>query len=198
MAQENVQIPMKDKQTEKGIVRICTAGRLVSEKGYDRLIAASKRLHEENYHFSISIMGMGADSYRKILERLIQSNEASSYIHMLGFQKNPYAIMKNSDVYVLSSREEGLATVLTEALFMELPIVATDVSGTKEVLGNHDEYGIVVDNSEEGIYQGLKRILENPKLLQYYKGKSKERAAFFAPEKTVKQAETLIDKVVGI
>lgn len=194
MAQE---LPvLTDAGAENDGIRICTAGRLVPQKGYDRLIAVAKRLHDEGYRFSVSIMGTGSDEYRGKLESMIQSNNADAYIRLLGFQKNPYAVMKNSDLYVLSSREEGLATVLTEALFTELPIVATDVSGTREVLGEHDEYGIVVENSEDGIYRGLKRILSDPKLLKCYKGKSKGRADFFAPEKTVKQAEALMDHVL--
>ncbi len=184
--------------TESGSVRICTAGRLVPDKGYDRLISVAKRLHDEGYRFSVSIMGKGSDAYRTKLEDMIRAYDAGGYVRMLGFCKNPYSIMRQSDLYVLSSREEGLATVLTEALIVGLPIVATDVSGTREVLGGHGEFGIIAENSEDGIYEGLKRMLSDRTLMAHYAEKSRERAAFFDPEKTVEQAEKLFDKVVGI
>ncbi len=175
---------------------ICTAGRLVPQKGYDRLISAAAKLYKDGYSFHISIMGTGSESYQNKLQGLIEKCEAEDYIELIGFQSNPYAIMASSDLYVLSSREEGLATVLTEALFTGIPIVATDVSGTREVLGENSEYGLVVPNSEEGIYEGLKRLLDDPELLAHYKGKSKERASFFASEKTVAQTEELLDSVL--
>lgn len=193
MAQEKANIIHNN-----GMLEICTAGRLVPQKGYDRLISVAKKLHEEGFGFHISILGTGSDSYKEFLQSLIQNCEAGDYISLLGFQQNPYAIMAQSDLYVLSSRGEGLATVLTEALFIGLPIVATDVSGTREVLGDNNEYGIVVENSEEGIYHGLKRILQDTKLLKYYKERSKERATFFETAKTVKQAEDLIDYIINL
>ena len=176
-------------------IEICAAGRLDPLKGFDRLIVVAKRLHEEGYSFHVSIMGAGEGSHKDLLVKLISDNHAEEYVKLLGFISNPYAIMATSDLFVLSSRSEGLATVLTEAMIVGTPIVATDVSGTKEVLGENGEYGLVVPSSEDGIYEGIKRFLDDPQLLKHYREKSKERAEFFRPEKTVAQAEALIDMV---
>ena len=58
------------------------------------------------------------------------------------------------------SRIEGLSTVVMEALALGKPIIATDCPGMKELLGDN-EYGIVVDNNEKAIEDGLLDILEN-------------------------------------
>ena len=176
-------------------MEICATGKLAEQKGFDRLISAVSRLHKEGYSLHVSIMGTGAENYKEQLVNLIKDLDAEKYVELLGYQSNPFAIMAASDLFVLSSRWEGLATVLTEAMIVGTPIVATDVSGTKEVLGENGEYGLVVPSSEDGIYEGIKRFLDDPQLLKHYREKSKERAEFFRPEKTVAQAEALIDMV---
>ncbi|NHW59760.1 glycosyltransferase, partial [Escherichia coli] len=86
---------------------------------------------------------------------------------MLGFTDNPYPYFKNADFYILSSRYEGYPTVLFEAITLRKNIIATDVSGVREMLLD-GELGFIVDNSEEGIYQGMKKALTNPQYFQTY------------------------------
>ena len=103
--------------------------------------------------------------------------------------------MAAADLYVCSSRREGFSTAVTEALIVGTPVVSTDCSGARELLGDNDEYGLVVENSEEGVYQGMKRMLSNPPLLAHYKEKAKERGAFFHKEKTVRAVEDMLDRL---
>lgn len=175
-------------------VKICTAGRLTKQKGFDRLIDVAARLWDEGYRFQINILGAGPEE--KNLKDLIASKNAEEYIHMLGFCTNPYSIMAKSDIYVLSSREEGLATVLTEALTLELPVVSTDVSGAKEVLGEKNEYGLVVENSENGIYEGIKELLTNEEKRKKYKEVAGKRAAHFDTNNTVRDTETFFQSLL--
>ena len=175
-------------------IRICSVGRIVTEKGFDRLVNTVTRLHEEGYPVELVIVGGGVGL--KELDTRIEKNNASSYIQLTGEQSNPYPIVYNSDFFVCSSVQEGLSTAVTEAIILGKPVISTDVSGAKEILGDHDEYGLVVENSEEGIYAGIKRFLEEPALLDHYAQMAQKRAAFFSTEHTVKQAEDLIDEVI--
>ena len=75
------------------------------------------------------------------------------------------------------------------------PVVSTLCSGAYELLGKNNEYGIVVENSEGGIYEGLKTLLNNQDLLNYYKEKVKERGKLFSKEKTIKAVENMIDSL---
>ena len=101
--------------------------------------------------------------------------------------------MAHSSAYILSSRSEGLATVLTEALTLGMPIISTDVSGAKEVLGEKNEYGLVVDNSKDGIYQGMKEFLTNQSIIKEFREKAFERAKFFNAENTVLKVERFFE-----
>ena len=74
-------------------------------------------------------------------------------------------------------------------------MVSTLCSGAQELLGYNNEYGLVVENSEEGIYEGIKKLLEDKESLVYYKQKASERGSFFSKEKTVKAVEDMIDSL---
>lgn len=174
---------------------ICTSGRLSAEKGFDRLISAAKKLWDEGHRFHILIMGSGPEEQN--LKAQIQELSASEFVTMMGFCENPYAVMKQCDFYISSSREEGLATVLTEALTLEMAIISTDVSGAKEVLGEHNEYGLVVENSEKGIYSGLKEFLSNQDLVEKYRKGAAKRAELFDTKHTVSKTEEFFEQLVS-
>jgi glycosyltransferase involved in cell wall biosynthesis len=62
----------------------------------------------------------------------------------------------------------------------------------KEMLGENNEWGIVTENDEEALYQGIKRLLDNPALLAHYKEKAIERGKSFSTENTVKAVENML------
>lgn len=181
--------------TKPNLPVICTSGRLVAIKGFDRLVDAARRLHSEGINFQIWILGDGPEKVK--LENQISNAKASSYVKLLGFQENPYNIMLLCDGFISSSREEGLATVLTEALTLGLPVVSTNVSGAKEVLGENNEYGLVVENSTDGIYHGLKTILTNTSLTSNFKAKAQIRAKEFNTKSTVKKTESFFESLLN-
>ena len=179
----------------KNIINLCAVGRLTYVKGNDRLIKAANRLLGEGYIFNLFILGEGKE--RDNIEKIINESGSDRYIKMLGFQNNPYPAIKNTDLFICPSRTEGLSTVTIEALLLEKPVVSTDVSGAKEILGNNNEYGYVVENSTDGIYKGIKHFLDNKDLFDYYSQKAKERSRCFNIEQTVSQAENLFEAVLS-
>lgn len=60
-------------------------------------------------------------------------------------------------MYVCSSRREGFSTAVTEALIVGTPVVSTNCSGAYELLGKNNEYGIVTENNEDALYEGIKK-----------------------------------------
>ncbi len=181
------------KHPDNSIV-LSTVGCLEKTKGYDRLINICKKLKDENISFFLQILGEGIE--RTNLEKQISDFGLENYVGLLGYCKNPYCIVKNSDLFVCSSRTEGLSTAVSEAVILGVPVVSTDVSGAKEILGENNEYGIVTGNSEEALYEGLKKMISDSKLREHYAEKSKERAAFFDTDATVRQAEALFEEVI--
>lgn len=174
------------------LLTFSTVGCLEPTKGYDRLINVCKKLKDEGVNFKLNIIGEGY--CHNELQNQVKDFELENTVFLLGYQTNPYKFVKNSDLFICSSRTEGLSTAVTEAIILGKPVVSTDVSGAKEILGENNEYGIVVENSEEGIYVGIKQMLTGDNL-KYYAEKAKDRASFFATEKTVKEAENLFLKL---
>lgn len=172
---------------------ICTVGKLITVKGFDRLLDAHKRLLDECYPHHVYILGIGEE--QKALESKIKEYGVGDSFTLLGFRDNPYQYVARCDLYVCSSRREGFSTAVTEALIVGTPVVSTDCSGAKELLGEHDEYGLVVENSAEGVYDGMKKMLSDPALLAHYKEKAKERGSFFSREKTVRAVEEMLDNL---
>lgn len=181
------------KQPDDKIV-ISTVGCLETSKGYDRLLNICNRLKEEKIGFYLQILGEGIE--RKNLEKQISDFGLNDSVALLGYCKNPFCIVKNSDLFVCSSRTEGLSTAVSEAVILGKPVVSTEVSGAKEILGENNEYGIVTQNNEEALYEGLKKMISDKELRAHYSEKVKERAAFFDTAATVKQAENLFEEVI--
>jgi len=167
---------------------ISAMGRLEDQKGFDRLIMCIKRLVDKNYSIELWIIGKGNDKNK--LSQFIEDHQLQDHVKLLGFQDNPYKFLKQSDLFVCSSRSEGFSLVIGEAFILEIPVVSTNCSGPDELLAN-GKYGILVENSEEGIYNGLMDVFENPETLEKLRDKSKERAGFFSLEQSCEHIETL-------
>ena len=191
---EKGSLPVTDERFVTGDVPVVVSvAKLMKTKGYDRLIEAHKRLLHEGLLHRIYILGVGEEEAK--LERAIRENQLEKSFVLLGFQDNPYRFVAKADLYVCSSRREGFSTAVTEALLLGVPVVSTDCSGAKELLGDGNEYGIVVENSTEGIYQGMKKVLSDPDLLKQYCEQAKIRGAFFSKEKTVRAVEEMLDQI---
>lgn len=169
----------------------CAVGRITKVKGIDRLINVHKRLIDENIIHNIIVVGEGND--RGKLEKLVKELGIQNTFKFMGFQENPYKYIKCSDAFILPSREEGLSTVICEAIIIGKAIVATNCSGVLELLGNN-EFGIVIENSEDGIYNGMKKILLNDKIKQHYEILAQKKAQEFDNKKIIKEIEHLLSE----
>ena len=78
---------------------------------------------------------------------------------------------------------------------MGIPVVTVEVSGMKEMLGDNNEYGIVTENNEDALYDGIKKILSEKGLLEYYAKQAKIRGERFSTKKTVKAVEDMLESL---
>lgn len=181
------------KQTDE-YINIISVGKLfIQHKGFERLISIHKKLLENGINNRVYIVGEGES--RKELQKLIETEGVRETCLLLGFQDNPYKYVANSDLFVCSSYKEGFSTAVTEALILGVPVVSTEVSGAKELLGNDNEYGIVTDNDENALYEGVLKMLIEPGLLEYYKNQAEIRGKEFSTEKTTKAVEEMLDNL---
>ena len=138
------------------VTEFVTVGRLAVEKGFDRLIQAGTRLKQEGMKFRIRIVGDGGE--REKLERMIAQGKMEDYVILEGYSENPYPIILAADWYVCSSLDEAYPLSIGEAFCLGVPVLGTDCTGVREWLGD-SHYGIVMENSTDGIYKGMKRAL---------------------------------------
>lgn len=169
-----------------------SVGTVFPQKGFDRLLKVHKRLLDEGFQHKIQIVGDGYDfeNIKKLRSELGVENTAE----MIGFTENPYPYFKNADFFVLSSRYEGFPTVLFEAITLKKKIIATEVSGVSEMLEN-GKLGLIVENSEQGIYDGMKKALENPESFDKYLENMKGYQMPFTLEKSVQHIQKIIDNL---
>lgn len=151
---------------DKKEFNICSVGRLVYQKGYDILFSILNKLKNEGFHFHFYLLGTG-ELYSELNE-YCQNIGLNDCVTFCGYQENPYSIVSQMDLFVCSSRREGYSTAVSEAVLMNVPVLTTDCSGMNEIL-HGGKYGMIVENNEEAIYQGLKRIFENKNIIEDYK-----------------------------
>lgn len=168
----------------------CGVGKVVPVKGFDRMIRIQKRLVEDGYKAHLCILGEG--QLKSELEKLAAECGVADSVTFLGYQTNPYKYVAKCELFVCASHSEGFSTAATEALIVGTPVVTTLVSGMKEMLGENNEWGIVTENNEEALYQGMKRLLDDPKMLAHYKEKAARRGKMFSTENTVKAVEDML------
>lgn len=175
---------------DDGKIRLIAVGTLKQSKGYMRLLNIIKRLRDEQYPMHLYILGIGP--LQAEMEEYIRRNELQDTVTLLGYQTNPYKYVSKCDLFVCASYAEGFSTAATEALIVGTPVCTVEVSGMKEMLGENNEWGVVTENSEEGLYQGIKRLLDDPALLAHYKAKAAERGKSFSTTSTVEAVEEML------
>ncbi|MDC8102112.1 glycosyltransferase [Chryseobacterium rhizosphaerae] len=185
-------LPIDDFPFSKDLPTFVTIGTVYPQKGYDRLLDVHKKLIDEGLKHQIIIIGDGFD-FENIQSKLNQL-ELQETVKMLGFRNNPYPYLKQSDFYVMSSRHEGFPTIIAEALILNKPVVSTDVSGIKDLLQD-GKLGIITPNSEEGIYEGMKKFLLNKELASQYEKEIAAADLPFVLQKSVAHLQEIIDEV---
>ncbi|MBD9373984.1 CDP-glycerol glycerophosphotransferase family protein [Rhizobium sp. ARZ01] len=139
---------------ECGIV-LTTVGRLSPEKDHLKLVSAFSRIAGEFPDAKLVIIGDGP--LRSTLDHAVSDARMADRILLAGHRQNAFPAMKQSTCFVLPSNHEGQPMVLLEAMVLNIPIVATDIPGNRGVL--HEDYGLIVPNSEEGLVEGLRKVL---------------------------------------
>jgi len=133
-----------------------TMGRMSVEKDHAKLLQAFKGI--VNTHSDARLVILGDGPLRHELEVLIESLELKPFVCLAGQRSNPFPALKACDCFILPSNHEGQPMVLLEAMALHKPIVATNIDGNRGVLAGRG--GCIVDNSAEGLTEGMMRFLE--------------------------------------
>ena len=150
-------VPVQE-QLRDGQMEIVSAGRLVPQKNYALLLrafaAARKRVKQP---LCLSIYGAGEE--RAFLSRLAEKMDIAQYVRLPGYATDLHERIKTASIYVISSQYEGFSNAMTEALYLGLPVIATDhLPGVvKQTIDA--ESGIVVPSGDVQSLAGAIRTL---------------------------------------
>ena len=120
------------------------------EKRLDRLIDAFHKFQQEYPNHYLIIIGGHGNLYEDILK---QANSLENIV-IIKSLKNPMSILRQCDLFVLSSLYEGLPMTIMESLILNKPVISTEIPSVQRFF--EDGYGYIVPNSTEGLYTGIK------------------------------------------
>jgi glycosyltransferase involved in cell wall biosynthesis len=184
--------PVIDIKKEEGKPLFVVVGRINYQKGYDMLLEAVHMLEQDGYSFDVKVIG-GREDWGDEYDRIMRSVNRLKIknVQFLGVRSNPYKYMKMADWLLSTSIFEGYSLVSQEAALLDTPLLLTDCSGVRELIGD-SEYGIVTEPSVKGVYEGMKKVLDDPSLQKYYKQKIIERKKIINQDERFKAIEDLI------
>ena len=146
----------------KDLINLVSVSRLCEVKAYSRTLKQIIKLKSEGFKFCWHIIGDG--ELRDDLETFVKNNDLTDCVKFYGYRKNPYPFMKSADFLALLSYHESYGLVAIESLICGKPVLLTRTIAADEIVTK--EQGIVCENSEEGVYQGLKDMFINYKQYQ--------------------------------
>lgn len=191
---ELCEIPIQHIFFEDSFPIICSVGRLVPQKGFDILLRAFRNVTKE-MDARLIILGEGPE--KESLSRLVNDLAITEKVSFAGFQKNPYGFISKADIFVLSSRYEGLPMVMLEAMACSTPIISTDCkSGPREILQD-GKLGVIIPPEDiDALSTAILKLLRDKGRRERFSSLGKQRVKDFAVEKIVPQYEEMIYKAV--
>ncbi|MBV2149730.1 glycosyltransferase [Sphingobium sp. AS12] len=176
--------------SDGGAPVILGCGRLVEQKDFENLINAFARVRSQRL---ARLLILGEGEKRDELVALVDQLDLTEDVALPGFDRNPFAAMRAAKLFVLSSRWEGLPTVLIEALASGAVVAATDCpSGPDEVLKGGELGPLVPVANAEALANGIIEALDNPVPSE----KRLERANDYTVESAVLAYEHLFSELV--
>ena len=147
---------------DEGAALLLTVGRLTEQKGQLHLVRAMRSVVETHPQARLLIAGTG--ELESALRAEVGRLGLEDHVTLLGLRRDVDQLLRAADLFVLPSLWEGLSIALLEAMAAGLPVVATRVSGTDQVL-RHGESGLVVEpRDEDALAKALQAVLDDREL----------------------------------
>ena len=166
MVQRLSEAKVENIKNQNGLT-IVTLGRLEwHTKGLDLLLGAAKELKNRGVSFKWYVFGKG-ESHDAMMQYIVDNNLENMVI-LAGVAPNPYPYIKQADIYVQTSRNEGFGIAIAEARILNIPVVSTHFE-TADMQLKHESNALLTDFSEESIADAVQRLYEDKVLYQRIK-----------------------------
>ena len=179
--------PVKKKVSQR--IKIISTGRLIERKGFQYLIRALEGLND----FKLELIGGGnlKDELEKLSKELGVPVKFSGKIQHDKISKS----IQNGDIFILPSLNEGMSNSVLEAMACGLPVIATDVGGSKELVKGNGF--LIPKGNSSGIRNALLKYLKNKKLILKHGLRSRKIAENMSWEKTALSYYRIYKKCAG-
>jgi glycosyltransferase involved in cell wall biosynthesis len=167
---------------------LMSVGRLAPEKGMINCVHTCRKLVDSGYNVKWYLIGEGTQ--RDEIERCIIDNKLEKNIYLLGAISNPYPYIKNAYIYVHPSLVESLSITVLEALALNTPVIVAKSMGPMEFI-IHEENGLLVDPTPEGLYKGIVTLIKDEYLYNQLKNDKSGVLRKYSPE-------VIIEKIYDI
>ncbi|HEV7449051.1 MAG TPA: glycosyltransferase family 4 protein [Candidatus Paceibacterota bacterium] len=153
-------------QIPQDALAIGALGELTWNKGYHLLLRAAQILKRDGKKFYLIVMGDGDE--RAFLETLIQEEQLADCVRLAGFVQDGAKYLKAFDIFALSSVKEGLPYVLMEAGQAGVAVVATNVGGVSDIIGDSISGLLAKPKNEHDLAKKLQMLIDDPGLRQKF------------------------------
>ncbi len=170
-----------------------SVGRLHTRKGFHKLMDAHHQLIKEGFQHSILIIGDGEE-----LSNLLNQQKklgVEETFTLAGNKMNPYPYIKNADFFILPSESEAWPLVISEALILQKPIIATRV-GDVDLMIEDGKTGHLIRYETSEIYEAMKKFLTDKTFVQNIKENLIYIDKQFDNQKIFDAVEEMIDNVL--
>jgi glycosyltransferase involved in cell wall biosynthesis len=177
-----------------GVGPIVTAGRLVTQKNHALFLRAAAQLAREMPEVRFVIVGDGP--LRPMLEREALAAGIADRVRFAGERGDVEAILRTASLFWLTSRWEGMPNVVLEAMASGVPVVATDVGGTREIIRSGRD-GFIVPADGSAFVSHSRTLLSDVSLRQRMAAAARERAEEFSVRRMVEALAQVYDVTAG-
>ena len=135
---QNLKVDIKQKKTELGILEdipvLLSVGELIKRKNHETVLKALSQIKDKNFIYLICGRGV----LMEYLKNLTKQLGLESKVKFLGFRKDIAEICKTADLFIFPSYQEGLPVALMEAMACELPVIASNVRGNRDLIAKEN------------------------------------------------------------
>ena len=171
-------------------------GALVAQKNQHTLIEAAALVVRDVPDVRFVILGEG--ELRPHLEEQIKHRHLERHVFLAGFRADVLELMKDFDVFALSSIQEGLCTSLVDAMAAGKPTVATAVGGVPEVVADGETGFLVPSKDHHALAEKIVRLLKDERLRERMGGAGLARARrLFTVERMVEETAAVYERLAG-
>lgn len=191
--------PLVDRETarqrvhlDNDLLILFSAGRLVNWKGYDALFKVLVDLIKENKKYRLFIAGDGPDEER--LKKISHDLGLDNYVIFLGRLKREELMvyLQAADIFVLNTGFESFSFQVVEAMYYGVPVITTNLCNLPEIITDKENGLLVEYNNVEQIKESVHRLLSDDNFRLSIVAQAKNRAAYFAIDKTAASVISLL------